>query len=187
MPLPEKFALDTETDQVPGYDQPRTVLIQICPSDAVSEREVVLWEGLDCYNKLFKAFEDTGYDTECHVFNLDYEFSRLRKEYLYPEDEEPAPWQFADLQKRQRLKPGQWYLMADDKAHYKVQFCNHYKKLLTITDDARRYPNTSMKSLAMSIYAVRPDYWPGMTAEDVKMDICPDLYNSGWLHSEHRE
>ena len=42
------FAFDTETDDV-GEEEPRTVLIQMCPVDATSEQDVVVLEGVDVF------------------------------------------------------------------------------------------------------------------------------------------
>lgn len=169
------FVYDTETDLVEGYDEPITVTIQMCPADAVSEDDVVVLEGLDCFDRFLNLFEETkGKTLKCSVFNLDYEWKALERHVLsrYRWFEQESP--------KQRMSPGQFHVVGDDRMIYQVELVNRHGCHLKITDDWQR-TKKAMKKVAGDVFSEHPDWWPeGTTKDDVKLDIDESWYNSGW-------
>lgn len=178
MPLFSKtFAMDTETDSVEGYEEPRTVLMQMCPVDAVSEKDVVLLTGLDVFDQFLDKMEETKHNMDCHVFNLDYEWSRMEQTVLsgYSWSEE------------RKLPKGTFHVVGDDRMIYEVRICNQHGKVLKITDDWQRSKG-SMADVAGDIFGEHPEWWPeGVTAEDVKIEVSKDKYNNGWSAEGHED
>lgn len=167
------FAFDTETDDV-GEEEPRTVLIQMCPVDATSEQDVVVLEGVDVFEQFLDRVEDTKHNMTCHSFNLDYEWSRLEnivlKRYTWAE---------------KKLERGTFHVVADDKSVYELKIMNQHGKVFTMTDDWQRSKG-EMKKVAADIYSEHPEWWPSyITSDDVKMDVGEDKYNNGWFNPEH--
>ena len=103
------FAFDTETDDV-GEEEPRTVLIQMCPVDATSEQDVVVLEGVDVFEQFLDRVEETKHNMTCHSFNLDYEWSRLEnivlKRYTWAE---------------KKLERGTFHVVGDEKSVYELK------------------------------------------------------------------
>ena len=171
--LPSQFAYDTETGDCDGTI--RCVLVQICATFARSMEEVILYEGEDSIKRFLADFEDTGWDMDCHAYNLNYEFSWLLP-YL-------KGYMWVDTRQK-RLAPGQWTALADPMAVYRVRICNHKGKVLTITDDMRRMGSVTMSEAADSVRKDHPDWWDGM--EEVKED-ADDLYNVWWTFPRDSE
>ena len=55
--LPQRFSIDTETGRCPD-GKIRTVLVQICPVDALTENAVELFIGEDCYDQFLDLFNN---------------------------------------------------------------------------------------------------------------------------------
>lgn len=171
------FAMDTETDSVEGYDEPRTVLMQMCPVDAVSEKEVVLLKGVDVFDQFFDRVEETRHNMDCHVFNLDYEWSRMEQTVL-------ARYEWTEERK---MGKGTFHVVGDDRMVYEVRICNQYGKTLKITDDWQRSKG-KMEDVAGDIFGEHPDWWPaGVTADDVKLSVEKEKYNNGWFAEDHED
>lgn len=170
MSLPSDFALDTETDDFDG--SVRTCLIQICSVTAGSINEVRLYEGLDCFEQFFHTFENTMSNVDCHVCNLDYEWSRMQNYVL-------ANYTFVE-NRHGKMSGGQFTVVADERTVYKVKLCNGYGKTLVITDDLKRLGNTSVKKAGEGVKVTHPEWFEGL--EKVKEDV---EYNNGWHDPSH--
>ena len=170
VPLPSAFAYDTETDRL--GDDIRTVMIQLCPIGAGSLKEVKVYLGLDCMERFFEAFEETMYDMDMHVYNLDYEFSWM-KSYL-KEHYEFVPFG------HKRMRCGEWSCSSDQMTTYCVKVINRYGKELRMTDDAKKVGNCRMEKAGKSVRASHPDWFE--CVKDVKETV---EYNNGWSNPEH--
>lgn len=175
-----EFAMDTENDMVEGYDEPIPVTIQMCPADAVSEKDVVVLEGVDCYERFFNLFEETrAKKAVCCVFNADHEWAGMER-YVVGHYQ----W-FEKLNPKDRVPPGCFHVTGDDRLIYKIEIVNRYGCHLVITDDWER-SKKAMKDVAGDVYSEHPDWWPeGTTKDDVKLDIDESWYNCGWSRKDH--
>lgn len=165
------FALDTESDVYVDGEK-KTRLVQICPVDALSLKDVRVYEGWDALNRFFDSFEETrGKMLDCHVFNLGgYEFSHFWKEVLRDR------YEYVDARSP---KKGQWTAIADDKTVYKVLVRNQYGTVLKFTDDMRRMGNCSMRKASESIRKQHPEWFPEMKETKLEAD-----YHDGWLNPD---
>lgn len=174
-----KYVYDTETDYVEGFDEPRTVTVQVCPMDARTEDEVMVFEGLDCLDKLLDWMEAGEKKQECYVFNLDYEWSRIerfvRARLVW--------WEKVD--ERERQPPGTFTDFGDSHFDYKITLVFENGVKVTLKDDWQ-YAKKSMEQVAVEVYSERPDLWPRyVTKDDLKVSIPKSWYNSGWSRKDH--
>lgn len=174
MPLwSEDFALDTESDKMEDGTT-KTRLIQCCPLDAVSLKDVKLWYGWDAWENFFKTFEESNYNTHkirCHCYNLGgYEWIGMVKDVL------SLKYTFTE---NENIQKGEWAWVADDKTVYRVSVRNQYGTLLEFSDDMRRTGGASMKTIAESVRSQHPDWFDGI--EKVKEETD---YHPGWLSED---
>lgn len=172
MPLPSSFSFDTETDRF-GEDI-RTCMIQTCPLGATSLDDVKVILGLDCYERFMGEFEETMYNMDCHVYNLDYEFAWLKHHIV-------GRYEFVEYGQR-KLKAGQWTCMGDSMTMYAVKVCNQYGKVLKITDDAKKMGNCKMVVAGEGVKHSHPDWFAKV--KDVKQKA---EYNTGWFSEEAKD
>lgn len=173
------FALDTENDMVEGYDEPIPVTIQMCPYDAVSEKDVIVLKGVDCYDRFLDMFEETRTDMRCAVFNLDHEWKGLESHVLgrYEWFEKETP--------KSKVPPGHFHVSGDDRMVYQVTITNQYHCRLIISDDWQR-SKKAMKDVAGDVFTEFPWWWPeGTSKDDVKLEIDESWYNCGWFREDH--
>lgn len=175
MPLPSQFAYDTETGETP--DGIRTVLVQYCPSTATSLDDVRVLIGTDAIEQFLDRFEETMYKMDCHAYNLRYEWSWMQH-FILPR----YTWVDTDHKK---LKPGEFTILEDTVTTYQIRICNHYGKIMSITDDLRRVGSVPMVAAADSVRREHPDWWPA-ELEDTK-ENADDLYNIWWTYPEDSE
>lgn len=173
MSLPQVFALDSEADRYPD-GRMRTRLIQICEPTASGPEDVRVIHGWDAFDELLDELEVSPgrRHIDCHVWNLDYEFSHLWREVL-ADRYEYTEWRYPEK--------GQWTAIADAKAVYKVVIRSFEGGTLRITDDMRRFGNISMAKAAESVRKQHPDWFP---SEAVKLESD---YHDGWLDPEDPE
>lgn len=165
MPLPSTYAFDTETDAYTD-GHPRGALIQICPIDAVGLDDVVLFEGWDCYEQWLDRWEETMYNSRCHMFNLhgyeeDWFIPLLCKRYEF-------------IKTRGKMAPMTWTILAGDMNTWKIRICNRYGKTMTITDDSNMFDG-SMESVAKSVKKSHPEWFVNVPMVKEKA-----TYNDGW-------
>ena len=146
----------------------RTVLIQYCPVDAGSMKEVQLLEGEDCIERFFQRFEGTDFNTECHAYNLSYEVSWLEN-YLM----ENYEW----TEERRGMSPGTFSILEDPVACYQIKVCNHSGYVMTMTDDMRRLGSLSMKEAADNVRRSHPEWFEGLKVTKEETEI----YNTWYL------
>lgn len=173
------FALDTENDMVEGYDEPIPVTIQMCPYDAMSENDVVVLEGVDCYDRFLDLFEETMTNMSCVVFNADHEWQGLERHVVgrYEWYEKEGP--------KDHIPPGCFNVSGDDRMVYRITIVNQYNCKLVITDDWQR-SKKAMKDVAGDVFTECPHWWPeGTTKDDVKLEIDESWYNCGWSREDH--
>lgn len=175
------MALDSETDTVPGYDDPRTVLLQYCDIDADTEDAVVMLEGVDdargkgCFQQLMDAFERTFHQVEVSVYNLNYEWSRISREYLL-RPWSPYKWTSDPHASRHSME---WFVLENKRGGvYVISIWNRQGARMRITGDEKRISSRRMKDLAELVHSEHPEWWP--EDADMKLDIPQDAYNSGW-------
>lgn len=168
MPLSCAFAFDTETDIMTEGDEPQLVMIQCCPISAVSRDEVILYEGIDCYDVFFNEFEETMWDCRCFMFNLGgYEFSYLKRVLIR---------RYEFVKWKGKLKKGQWSLIGDAFSTYAVKIVNQYGNVLYITDD-KKLVMTDMKTAGDAVRKDHPEWFSGETKEETE-------YNNGWYREK---
>ena len=131
-----------------------------------------MFEGEDSIRRFFDEFEDTGYNMDCHAYNLSYEFSWMLptlRHYIWVDPQQ------------KKLAAGQWTALVDPMAVYRVKVCNNGGYVLTITDDMRRVGAVTMAETADSVRREHPEWWDGIA--EVKED-AGDLYNVWWTLPE---
>ena len=165
MPLPSQFAYDTETGRCPD-GQIRTVLVQLCSVSAARIDEVRMIEGEDAIDRFFDLFEETGYDSDCHCYNLSYEIS-----WIIPVIRDRYEW--VEWGKAKRMRAGTFTVMEDPMACYAAKFCNSSGHILKMSDDMRRMGSVAMEVAADSVRKNFPEWFSGM--ERTKEET--DLYN----------
>lgn len=168
MPLPSNFAFDTETDRF--GDDVLTCMIQVCPISAGSLDDVSIILGLDCYERFLDRFEETQYNMDCHMYNLDYEFKWL-KHWL-------GGYEFVPFSQK-RLARGQWTCSSDNMTTYCVKICNRHGKVLKITDDMKRLGGCSMETAGKAVRGSHPDWFMDGVEVKEKAD-----YNTGWFSED---
>ena len=165
MPLPSCFSYDTETGLCED-GMIRTVLVQLCPVDAGSMKEVTMIEGEDAIDRFFDLFEETSIPCDCHAYNLSYEISwiihvaKLRYEWV-------------DWRSAKKMRPGTYSVMEDPMACYAAKFCNSSGVIMKISDDMRRMGSVAMEVAADSVRKNYPEWFEGL--ERTKEQT--DLYN----------
>ena len=171
MPLPCEFSFDTETDMF--KDGIRTCMIQICPVSAPSIKEVKVFLGRDCYDQFFDSFEDTQWNVDCRMFNLDYEF-----DWLFHSLKERYEWNDGRSPKK-----GQWTCSMDEARVYNIKIRNHHGKVMKITDDAKRAGNyVSLESVGEAVRKSHPEWFEGLERVKEKVE-----YNNGWFDPSHED
>lgn len=168
------FALDTESDVYEDGER-RTRLIQMCPIDATSERDVVCIHGWDCWDRFFDRLEDTvsRKKLQCHMYNLGgYEFSHLWREVLRDRYEYTAG----------RPSKGQWTSTTDDKTTYSVEVRGVNGTVVRFTCDMRRAGNESMERMASAVRRQHPEWFVGIDDTKLRSD-----YHAGWLDPSDEE
>ena len=165
MPLPSQFAYDTETGRCPD-GQIRTVLVQLCSVSAARIDEVRMIEGEDAIDRFFDLFEETGYDSDCHCYNLSYEIS-----WIIPVIRDRYEW--VEWGKAKKMRAGTFTVMEDPMACYAAKFCNSSGHVLKMSDDMRRMGSVAMEVAADSVRKNFPEWFSGM--ERTKEET--DLYN----------
>ena len=168
MPLPLIFSYDTETGLCPD-GKIRTVLIQICSITAGSMKEVVMIEGEDCFERFLDRFEETDWPMNCHAYNLSYEIS-----WLMPFLAKRYEW--VDWKAARRMKKGTFSAIEDPIACYSVKICNHYGRVLRITDDYRRVGSLSMESAADNVRRSNPEWFPDMERTKETTELYNDWF-----------
>lgn len=136
--------------------------------DAVCLDEVIVFEGEDCYDQFFEAFESTQHNCKCAMYNLPYEFNWIRPHisarYEYTRDRIP--------------KKGEWNCLQDPFTIYQIKIKNSKKKMLTVFDDLKKLGGgISMKKAAEAIKKEFPQ-WFDKVPEEVKAET--DVYNVWW-------
>lgn len=179
MPLTKAvFAYDTETDRIDPEDPESTYccLVQICPIDAKSVNDVILYESDDAITDFLQDWESTSHKAEMHCYNLgNYEFEWLRGGLI------KNGYRNVEWSKARKIPPHSWRVMYDTAGVFKMDICNSAGYMLTIKDDMKIFdPSLSMATLAASIRMDHPDWWPD---ETVKEEI--DRYNDGWHFFGH--
>lgn len=150
LPLPCEFAYDTESGLCDdGYI--RNALIQMCSITAASPDEIVMLEGLDCFERFFALFEETGWRCECHTYNLSYESAWLIPQISRRYDW--VPWA------TKRLGKGTWTCMEDPQSCYCIKICNRQGHILRITDDMKRIGQMSMARAASFVKKEFPEWF----------------------------
>lgn len=150
MPLPNAFAYDTETGLCDdGYI--RNAMVQICSITAASPDEIAIYEGLDCFDRFFRLFEETSWRCEAHCYNLSYEGSwiipQIVKRYFW------VPWN------TKRMPAGSFTVMEDPQSLYCIKLCNQQGHILRMTDDMKRIGQFTMKKAAEFVKKEFPDWF----------------------------
>ena len=166
MPIPSNASYDTETGQT--EDGIRAVLVQICSTSARSPEETVLFMGPDAVGRFLDELERTPYDTDIHAYNLRYEWSWLR------------PWVILkgyQWSGQRKLSPGEWTVIEDTMAVYRVKIRLRNGHWMTMTDDMRRIGPFKMEEVSQQIRKEHPEWWP---SDSTKL-------SSKWIDEEGNE
>lgn len=174
--LPTSFSFDTETGDCGGHTL-KNVLIQICPVDAVSEKEVKLFLGEDCYGQFLRSFAiNDERNIWCRLYNNKWEARPLIMAII------DAGYKWVDSRKKSTIPKMGWTCVQDDKQVYEVYVRNANGCLMTITDDYLKVIGHSMSEATEMVRKQHPDWWP--EGGDTKMHIPDSLYNRWYTFGE---
>lgn len=177
------ISFDTETDRRPGEKLARTVLIQTCPLEAISEKAVRLYIGEDCYDQFFADAKASNNDVIVRCYNLsNYEWSRMASWVI----EHCGKWIKRDMSKggKRHPEPGEWTCMEDQIKFYNMEICFDNGRRIKFVDDMLKLPmGYSMKTTALSAYRKHPEWFP--FGEAVKLDWTD--YNNGWYYCDNKK
>ena len=126
-------------------------------------------ESEDAISKFFDLFEETGYNCDCHCYNLSYEISWI----IHIVD---GRYEWVDWKDAKKMKPGTFSVMEDPMACYAAKFCNAGGHIMKMSDDMRRLGSVSMETAADSVRRSNPEWFTGM--ERTKEET--DVYNVWW-------
>ena len=176
--LPQRFSIDTETGRCPDR-RIKTVLIQYCPVDAESEREVSVLVGEDCYDQFLRCFElNDERRIEAFVFNNKWESKGLLNAIM----EHGYMWTKTEKGKTSSIGKMQWSCVADDKQTYSITLRNDNGCLLKITDDYLKVIGHSMSEATEMVKKEFPDWFKGV--DRTKMIIPRSMYNNWYTLDE---
>lgn len=149
----------------------RTCMIQLCPIGATDLDDVHVILGLDCIERFFGSFEETMWNCDMHLYNMDYEFSWF-KSYVN------THYEFVPFSQK-RLRPGQWTCSSDNMTTYCIKVCNHNGFVVRMTDDAKKVGNCKMETAGKSVKASHPDWFRNIAEVKLKTE-----YNTGWFQED---
>lgn len=169
--LPKYFALDTETGIVGTFKDPiRTVLIQICPMDAMSPSDVRMYCGEDCYEQFFDEFDNMPYGSlHCDVFNLDYEWAWMQSHVI-------NRYEFVG----DKPDKGQWTCLEDPMTIYDIKIKNKHGCMLTFMDLSKKGSYEDMKDAGMLVRESKPEWFEHVKGEVKEDEKVKNLHNIWW-------
>lgn len=171
--LPQRFSIDTENGMCPDR-KIRTVLIQICSVDALTEDAVELFIGEDCYDQFLDMFDHNDEKKiEGFLFNNKWESkgfiqSIIDHGYMFKESVNG---------KTSSIGKMEWTCVADDKQTYSIVLRNANGCLWKITDDYLKVIGHSMSEATEMVRTEYPDWWP-KHFKDTKLKIPQSMYNN---------
>ena len=130
-------------------------------------------ESEDAIERFFELFEETGYNCDCHCYNLSYEISWIISAIR-------GRYEWVDWRDAKKMKPGTFSVMEDPMACYAAKFCNANGHILKMSDDMRRMGSVSMETAADSIRRSNPEWFEGLERTKEKTDV----YNIWWTYPE---